>query len=123
MSAATMGMIARIVGVLLVALGLSIPFDDTSMWATNLAWSIFAVVAAVGALIASFGTGSGWSPSTSWTVGAIATAALVVFWILIALPSVASNAGFCLTLGVGAIVAAAYLISPKSADDEAPARA
>lgn len=120
MSKTTVSLVARIAGVLLVALGLSLPFDDTSMWSTNLAWSIFAIVAAVVALIASFGTGSGWSAGTSWMVGAVATAALVVFWILIALPGVASNSGFCLTLGVGAIVAAAYVLGPTSAGSAHP---
>ena len=95
---------ARTAGLVVVALGLSVPFDDTSMWSTTLAWSILAALASLVALIAGL---SGTSP-TARLVGLGATAALLAHWVLVALPGVGSNAGFCLTLGTGTIVAAAW---------------
>lgn len=98
---------AQVAAPLLVALGLSIPFDATCMWRVNTAWAIFAMVAALVQLATLVNVGP--SPQTGWTVGAAATACLVLFWVLIALPTVASNAGFCLTLGTFAAVAGCAL--------------
>lgn len=101
------GVLARFVAVIGVLLGLSIPFDSSCMWVTSTAWSILAALAAIAALLAGFGMGG--NSATARGVGLTATAALVVHWVLIALPTVGSNTGFCLTLGTGAVAAAAWL--------------
>lgn len=99
----------RVLAVLLVALGLSIPFDSSCAWVTQIIWSIFAIAAAVTQLLASAGGSFGWDQRRSWLIGAVATAALALHWLLIALPSVASNSGFCLTFGTAAAVGALAL--------------
>lgn len=98
--------LARLAGLVGVLLGLSLPFDSSCMWVTSTAWSILAALACVAAVIAGFGVGS--NPRTTRGLGLAATAALVVHWVLIALPGVGSNSGFCLTIGTGALVAAAW---------------
>ncbi|MGI8419005.1 MAG: hypothetical protein ACR2P2_22970 [Nakamurella sp.] len=93
---------ARVVAVLLVALGLSLPFNSSCGWVSYTAWSAFAIVAALVQLAPALGSSFGWSVRTGWMVGAVATGALIGFWVLVALPSITSNASFALTLGVGA---------------------
>jgi len=53
----------------------------------------------------------GWTPRRGWTVGAVGTAALLLFWLLVALPSVGSNTGFTLTVAAAA-AAAGSLFGP-----------
>lgn len=105
---ATVVLLCRIGAVLLVALGLSIPFDDTCGWVSYPAWSAFAILAAVTALLPQFGASFGWSSRAGWLVGAVATGALLGFWVLIALPGITSDAGFCLTVGTAAAAAACW---------------
>lgn len=102
-------LLGRIGAILLIALGLSIPFDDTCGWVSYPAWSAFAILAAIAALLPQFAASFGWSTPTGWLVGAAATGALLAFWVLIALPGIAGNAGFCLTVGVGAAVGTCWL--------------
>lgn len=94
---------------LLIALGLSIPFDRTCGWVSYSAWSAFALLAAIGALLPQFAAAFGWSIPTGWLVGAGATGALTAFWVLISLPSITSNADFCLTVGTGAALVGCWL--------------
>lgn len=103
------GMLGRIAAVPLVALGLSIPFDSSCGWASYLAWSIFAMVAAIAQLLPVLGDNFGWSPPTGWLIGAVGTGALLVFWVLIALPSITGDGSFCLTLGTAAAAAGCWL--------------
>ncbi|QNK84063.1 hypothetical protein [Nakamurella sp. PAMC28650] len=97
--------------VLVVALGLSIPFDSSNAWTTQLAWAIFAQCAAMVAAAPVLVTGAGRSPATAWRVGAAGSVALAAHWLLVVLPSVGSNAGFVLTVGT-ALAAAATWFSP-----------
>ncbi len=96
--------VLRSAAVVLVALGLSIPFDSSCDWAARTTWAIFAIVAAVAQLISSTGGSFGWDVRRSWLIGAVATGALTLHWLLIALPNVGSNAGFCLTFGTAAAI-------------------
>ncbi|WP_353647675.1 hypothetical protein ABLG96_12285 [Nakamurella sp. A5-74] len=97
-------LVLRIAALVLVALGLSIPFDSSCDWAARTTWAIFAIVAAVAQLLSSTGGSFGWDVRRSWLIGAVATGALTLHWLLIALPNVGSNAGFCLTFGTAAAI-------------------
>ncbi|GGL90653.1 hypothetical protein [Nakamurella endophytica] len=110
-SAAGIGLptVAGIAGVVLVALGLSIPFDKTSSWVTQTAWSIFALLAALLVVAAPALRGSIRAPRGVWYLTAAAGGALVGYWLLVVLPQVSSNTGFVLTLGVGAVALTAWL--------------
>jgi hypothetical protein len=103
--------LCRPLSVLVVALGLSIPFDSSNAWTTQLAWAIFAQCAATVAAAPVLVTGAGRSPATAWRVGAAGSVALAAHWLLVVLPSVGSNAGFVLTVGT-ALAAAATWFSP-----------
>ncbi|WP_029135252.1 hypothetical protein [Nakamurella lactea] len=104
-------LLARIAAVVLVPLGLSIPFDSSSGWVTQPAWSAFAMLAAVTQLLPAFGGGLGWSVQRGWLVSAVGTGALLLFWLLIVLPGIGSNEGFCLTLAA-AVAAAGCVLAP-----------
>lgn len=101
--------VLRIAALVLVTVGLSIPFDSSCDWMARTSWAIFAIVAAVTQLLASAGSAFGWDVRRSWLIGAVATGALTLHWLLIALPNVGSNAGFCLTFGTAAAVGAMLL--------------
>ena len=104
--------LAGVAGVLLLALGLSIPFDSSCAWAMQTVWAIFAVVSALVAqtpLVA--GRAGGRSARTAWYVGAAGTGGVLAYWLLVALPGVASNQGFVVTAGA-ALVAAGCWFSP-----------
>lgn len=73
------------------------------------AWSIFAVVMALLQLAPLLGGAMGLDQSTAWTVGAIGTAGLVGYWVIIALPGVSSNAGFLLTLAAACALIGCWL--------------
>ena len=101
--------IALLAGVVLTALGLSIPFDSSCLWATSLAWAIFAMVAALVSVAPLLAGSAGKSPATMWTVGAVGAGALLLFWVLVALPGVTSNQGFVLTLATACALAGVWL--------------
>jgi len=92
----------QVIALVAVPLGLAIPFDSTCLWSTSVAWASFATVAAIGQLAPMVGSAFGWNQLTAWRVGAGAVAALIGFWVLLVLPSIASNSSFVVTLGVAA---------------------
>ncbi|MEJ7649132.1 MAG: hypothetical protein WKF57_08880 [Nakamurella sp.] len=96
--------VLRTAALVLVALGLSIPFDSSCDWVARTTWAVFAIVAALTQLVSSAGGSFGWDIRRSWLIGAVATGALTLHWLLIALPNVGSNAGFCLTFGTAAAI-------------------
>lgn len=71
-------------------------------------WSLFAVVCLVlVTVVVLVGPGRGaWS---SWHLGAFGAGGLVMFWVLLVLPGIASNAGFALTLVTASVVTAMWL--------------
>jgi len=101
--------IALVAGVVLTALGLSIPFDSSCLWATSLAWAIFAMLAALVSVAPVLARSVGKSPTTMWTIGAVGAGALLLFWVLVALPGVTSNQGFVLTLATACALAGVWL--------------
>ncbi len=82
----------------LVVLGLIMP---TTFLIKNVAWAAFALAVAVGSLV---GRRDG---AKSWTISFACSAALFLYWVLIALPSITSFGGLLLT---AAVVAAGYAL-------------
>jgi hypothetical protein len=94
-------------------LGLTMDPGDRSLWSAVPSWSAFATAAAVAAL---FPLLLSLAPQrvparTAWRVGAAGAAGLGAFWVLIALPLVASDRGFLLTAAL-ALAAGAVWLAP-----------
>ncbi|MBM9465760.1 hypothetical protein [Nakamurella leprariae] len=107
---------AHLVTIVLIALGLAIPFSDDNFFSSSLAWSVFAMVAALVQAAPLLMRGPDGRPTrTGWLVGATAAGALVGFWVLIALPDITSNQGFVLSLGTATAVLA-VVASPGRAE-------
>jgi hypothetical protein len=106
-----------LVGLLLLELGLALDFGNDSLWSVVPTWSAFATVAAVVALLPLVAR---WVPrapgaGTTWRIGLAGLAALAAFWVLVALPLVASDRGFLLTAGLGLAAAALWLAPGRAA--------
>lgn len=89
-------------------LGLSWPESGDTGWSNYLLWAVFAAVASIGQL-SSIAKSATSSPSQAWTAAALCTGALLVYWVLIVLPTITSNGGFLQTLGVGAAATSLWL--------------
>jgi hypothetical protein len=102
-----------VVGLVLLEFGLARDFGNASLWSVVPTWSAFATDAAVVALLPLVARWVPRSPDarTTWRIGAAAVAALAAFWVLVALPLVASDRGFLLTAGL-ALAAAALWLAP-----------
>ncbi|MCZ2821379.1 hypothetical protein O2V63_13620 [Modestobacter sp. VKM Ac-2977] len=100
-----------VLGLALLQLGLALDFVNQSLWDVVPTWSAFATVAALLALAPSVAALAGRRESvrTAWRVGAGGLVGLAAFWVLIALPIVASDRGFWLTLALAATGAAVVL--------------
>ncbi|MEU2347730.1 hypothetical protein [Modestobacter sp. NPDC049651] len=116
--AALAALALAVVGLALTELGLLLDFDSESLWSALPTWSAFATVAALLGLVPALLRVLHRDPlgeHTSWRAGAVGAAALVGFWVLIALPLVASDRGFLLTLGTAATAAAVWVTPGRPA--------
>jgi hypothetical protein len=107
------GLALGVIGLVLLELGLARDFGNASLWSVVPTWSAFATVAAVIALVPLVAR---WVPSapttgTVWRIGLVGATGLAAFWVLVALPLVASDRGFLLTAGT-ALAAAALWLAP-----------
>lgn len=88
----------------LVLVGLALPLDSSAPFASNTLWAVFALLAA-GVQLTPLGGGLlHREPETTWVVGAAAVCALLLYWVLIALPAVGSNSGFLVTVSTALAV-------------------
>jgi hypothetical protein len=95
---------------ILVVVGLSVPENDTLGWTSYTAWACFGALAAILQAVAyPYGRSQGWPPRRTWTLAAVATGALVGYWVIVVLPGVTSNVGFAQTLGIACAVGACWL--------------
>jgi hypothetical protein len=101
--------LAQLACLALIITGLSVRDNGVRGWTDLTAWAIFAAAAAVVQTAPLVGRGFGLDAATSWTVGAVATASLVAYWVIIVLPSVSTNAGFALTMGTAVAVIGSWL--------------
>lgn len=110
-SSPSLPLLAGLAAVVLVAVGLSIPFDSSSAWSTQTAWAIFAIVAALLVVAPFLLRASAGSPRMLWFTGVAGAVGVLGYWLLIVLPGVSSNQGFVLTLGA-ALAACSCWFSP-----------
>ena len=93
-------MIRAILAVLVVGLtvtALAVEEDLTRGYEEWAAWAIFATVMAAVHLLPLF---SPVDEETTWTIVAVATAALVLYWVAIVVPFIGANISFVQTLAV-----------------------
>ncbi|MCW2695427.1 MAG: Integral rane transporter, partial [Modestobacter sp.] len=107
------GLALGIAALALLEWGLALEPGDRSLWSAVPSWSAFATVAAVAALVPLvLGLLPPRLPArTAWQIGAAGAAGLAAFWVLIALPLVASDRGFLLTAAL-ALAAGAVWLAP-----------
>jgi hypothetical protein len=89
--------------------GLMLPdWPGGSLLSVVPSWSLFALLCLVlvtGAVL----IGPGRRTTGSWRLGAVGAGGLMLFWVLLVLPGIATNAGFALTLATASVVAAMWL--------------
>jgi hypothetical protein len=98
-----------LLAVVAVVLGLFVEEDGVNLWDASEAWSVFAIVCAIAQLAPLLRRTLRWSAERAWLVGVIAAAGLVLYWLLIALPAIARNTSFAITVGAAAAAGAAWL--------------
>ena len=98
-----------LLGGVIALIGLFVPYDGASFWASAQFWSGFAAFCAVVQLAPLARPVFGWSAGRAWSVEAAGVAGLLLFWVLIVLPVVATNSSFVVTAAVGAAAGGAWL--------------
>jgi hypothetical protein len=102
---------------LLLELGLALRFGGESFWSDIPLWSAFATLCTLLGLAASAPAlpgGGRLEPATGWRIAAGGLTGLAVFWLLVALPVVASDRGFLLTAALGCLGGALWLGSGRT---------
>jgi hypothetical protein len=98
-----------LLGGVTAAIGLFVPYDGATFWSTAQFWTGFAAFCALVQLAPLARPVSGWSARRAWSIGAAGVAGLLLFWVLIVLPVVATNSSFVVTAAVGAATGGAWL--------------
>jgi hypothetical protein len=101
--------VLALVALVAVLLGLFVDENGANLWDASEAWSIFAIACAVAQLAPLLRRTLRWTAERAWLVGVIGAAGLVLYWLLIALPSIARNTSFAMTVGAAAAAGAAWL--------------
>jgi hypothetical protein len=115
-SVALLAVVLGVSALALLELGLSLNFGTRSLWEVVPAWATFATLATLVVLFPAAGVAGRRVPSrTAWRVGAAGAAGLAAFWVLVALPLVASDRGFWLTAAL-ALAGAALWLAPGRAE-------
>ncbi|GAB2754000.1 hypothetical protein GCM10027020_02570 [Nocardioides salsibiostraticola] len=89
---------AHVVALMLIVIGVIMPLDQTMALRTVTAWAVFAILAALVQLTPLLEVGG--DDAQRWLVGAVGTAALILFWVAVVQPVASSTTGFVLTMGV-----------------------
>ena len=103
-------MLRAILAVVVVGLtvtALAVEENETRGYEDWTAWAIFATVMAAVHLLPLF---SPLDEETTWTIVAVATAGLVLYWVAIVVPGISSNLGFVQTLAVAIALAHLWLL-------------
>jgi hypothetical protein len=97
-----------VLALVLLELGVALDLGGRSLWEVVPTWSAFATVAVLLVLVPSVArlAGRRLSARTAWRAGAAGVGGLAAFWVLVALPLVASDRGFWLTAALAAAGAA-----------------
>jgi len=102
---------------LLLQLGLTLAFGETSLWSAATLWAVFATLATLlGGLpfAGRFLPAARLRPDAAWKVAAGGLTGLAVFWVLVVLPRVDSDRGFVLTAALAALGAALWVAPGRS---------
>ncbi|WP_460807045.1 hypothetical protein [Nocardioides salsibiostraticola] len=91
-------LVAHVVALMLIVIGVIMPLDQTMALRTVTAWAVFAILAALVQLTPLLEVGG--DDAQRWLVGAVGTAALILFWVAVVQPVASSTTGFVLTMGV-----------------------
>lgn len=91
----------------LTVTALAVEENQTRGYEDWTAWAVFATVMAAVHLLPLF---SPLDEETTWTIVAVATAGLVLYWVAIVVPGISSNLGFAQTLAVALAVAHCWLL-------------
>ncbi|WP_091553435.1 hypothetical protein [Klenkia taihuensis] len=109
--AALTAAVLGVVGLVLLVVGLSLSPAGTTVWSAVPAWSVFAVLAALVALVPHAPRRGGLSRGQAWQVGAAGAGALALFWLLVVVfpGGGASDRGFVLTLATALLAGGVWL--------------
>src|SRR5699024_7819397 len=86
-------MVVQILCPVFIVVGLSLPEGGSVGWLNYLLWALFAAAAAFVQLI-TLSSAALSSAGQRWSLAAVATAALVGYWVIIVLPGIAANSAF-----------------------------
>jgi hypothetical protein len=120
---ALIGLGLVVLSAVLLEIGLLLDFGTESYWSLVPLWSAFAslcVLLALLAFAAFYPAGNRRRSGPAWRVAAAGLVGLAVFWLLVVLPTVATDRGFVLTAALGALGAALW-VGPRSRKHRRPA--
>lgn len=110
--------VVGLLGVVGLVLAIFLKEAGTNLWdALSEAWAIFAIVAAVLALVPSFGSALSLRQRVAWQIGAASVGALLLWWVLFILPNIARNTSFLATLAIAALAIGVWLSPGNTLDD------
>ena len=115
---ALVGLGLAALAVVLLEVGLLLPFGTEALWSTVTLWAAFATLSALLSLLAFaafYPAGNRLRSAAIWRIAAAGLVGLSVFWVLVVLPGVASDRGFVLTAALGCLGAALW-IGPRRKD-------
>jgi hypothetical protein len=113
-------LVIGLVAVVLLVLSLVLKEDGTRLWsALGIAWSLFALVAVVLAMLPSASRLVNITQRQAWQIAAIAAGALVFWWVLFVLPVIDRNVSFLATVAVAAACVAVWLSPGNTLKDAA----
>jgi hypothetical protein len=98
-----------LLGAAAALIGLFVPYDGATFWASAQFWSGFAAVCALVQLAPLARPVFGWPARRAWSIGAAGVAGLLLFWVLIVLPVVSTNSSFVVTAAVAAAAGGSWL--------------
>ncbi|WP_091066926.1 hypothetical protein [Klenkia brasiliensis] len=109
--AALTAAVLGVVGLVLLVVGLSLSVLGATLWSAATAWSVFAVLAGLVALVPHVPSRGGLSRGQAWQVGAAGAGGLALFWLLVVVfpGGGASDRGFVLTLATALVAGGVWL--------------
>jgi hypothetical protein len=102
-------MVLSLIALVLVPLGLFVPEHDHQVWDDSEAWAVFALACAVVQLAPLLRSMFAWSAERAWVIGAVGAGGLLLYWVLLVLPSISANTSFALTAATAAACGGLWL--------------
>ena len=98
-----------LLAVVALVLGLFLEEGGANLWDSSEAWSLFAIGCALAQLAPLLRRTLKWSAERAWLVAVVGAAGLVLYWLLLVLPSISRNTSFAITVAAAAAAGAAWL--------------